>query len=313
MEKQILALLLAVTLALSLAACGSGKAPENVNSTSSPVPAATTVSETTAPPKVVKPLSDSGTLGEFDVQIHDFELSQDYSGNSAILIGFTFTNNSKETTSAMVELLEQAYQNGLQLDTTIVMSNENYNSSDSMKDLKPGASIDLKCAYSLISDTAPVEFEISQAFSFSDDKLGKTFEISDGGITELSAAPVGDTTESVGGYTVSIVSHKITEDYEGKKAVLFELGFTNNSDRTTSFISSIDFSAFQNGVELETAILTNDDSGIGASQMRNIKPGAGTSVKIAFVLTSDTSPVEIEIEEFMSFSSDKVEAEISIA
>ena len=313
MKNRTIYVFLAAILALSMAACSSEKPPENSGSTVKSSPSATSIPETSAPPETTAPLNDSGTLGEFDIQIHDFEICPDYSGKPAILIGYTFTNHSEKTTSAMAELLGQAYQNGLQLDTAIIMSNDNFNSSDSMKDLKPGASIDLKCAYSLISETSPVEFEMSQAFSFTNDKLGKTFNISDGGVTELSTAPVGDTSEDIGDYIVSIVSHKITEDYEGKKAILFELGYTNNSSKTTSFISSIDFSAFQDGVELETAILSNEYSGTGASQMRNLRPGAGASVSIAFIMTSDTSPVEIEIEELFAFSGKKIETVVSMS
>mgnify|MGYP001047899975 FL=1 len=163
----------------------------------------------------------------------------------------------------------------------------------------------------LSSETAPVEFEVEEIISFSDEMLGKTFEIAEGGVTELSVAPGSDTAQTIDDYAVSIISYKIGEDYQGKKAIIFDLGFTNNGDKATSFALAIDFSAFQDGVELETAILHDDD--LSGSSIRDVKPGAGIETMAAFVLTNDTSPVEIEIKPFLSFSSDEIKTEINIA
>lgn len=192
-----------------------------------------------------------------------------------------------------------------------IMDNSVYNADDLMKDVQPGASIDVVAAYSLSSETAPVEFEVEEIISFSDEMLGKTFEIAEGGVTELSVAPGSDTAQTIDDYAVSIISYKIGEDYQGKKAIIFDLGFTNNGDKATSFAFAIDFSAFQDGVELETAILHDDD--LSGSSIRDVKPGAGIETMAAFVLTNDTSPVEIEIKPFLSFSSDEIKTEINIA
>lgn len=245
------------------------------------------------------------------MQIHDFKLANDYAGKPAILIGFSFTNNSEENESVMFALSYKAYQNGVQLDSAIIMDNSVYNADDLMKDVQPGASIDVVAAYSLSSETAPVEFEVEEIISFSDEMLGKTFEIAEGGVTELSVAPGSDTAQTIDDYAVSIISYKIGEDYQGKKAIIFDLGFTNNGDKATSFALAIDFSAFQDGVELETAILHDDD--LSGSSIRDVKPGAGIETMAAFVLTNDTSPVEIEIKPFLSFSSDEIKTEINIA
>jgi len=211
----------------------------------------------------------------------------------------------------MFALSYKAYQNGVQLDSAIIMDNSVYNADDLMKDVQPGASIDVVAAYSLSSETAPVEFEVEEIISFSDEMLGKTFEIAEGGVTELSVAPGSDTAQTIDDYAVSIISYKIGEDYQGKKAIIFDLGFTNNGDKATSFALAIDFSAFQDGVELETAILHDDD--LSGSSIRDVKPGAGIETMAAFVLTNDTSPVEIEIKPFLSFSSDEIKTEINIA
>lgn len=310
MKTRTIAFLLAVMLMMSLTACGStNDTADGVTKDPAKSTGAVEVPKATEPAPVV--LESSGSLGEYDVQINDFELVSDYEGSPAILIGFTFTNNSEENESAMFALSYDAYQNGLQLESAIIADDSVYNSDDLMKEIKPGASLDVTAAYTLDSETAPVEFEVTECFGLDGAKLGKTFEIAEGGVTELSVAPGTETAQVVGDYAVSIISYRLGEDYEGKKAILIDLGFTNNSDDTTSYTFAIDLTAFQDGIELESAITSGE--GVGNSQLRNVKPGAGTAVTVAFLLTSDTSPVEIEIEEYFSFSGEKIEAEINIA
>lgn len=317
--KKCLALMLAAALALSLAACGGSGQGRESDPPGSPSQAADRTSEPAIPTPSATPapatapveqLEGSGTLGDYAAEIHGFELSEDYSGAPAILVSYTFTNNAEEAASGMVSLSATAYQNGVQLETAIV--SEQDIGADQMKEIKQGASIELSSAFVLLSETAPVEFELSEAFSFSEEKLGKTFQISQGGVTVLSVAPTGDVSGDLGDHTVSVVSHKLSKDYQGAAAIVVSLGFTNNGTDTDNFLGSISCKAFQDGVELETAILSDEDSGNGESQLKNVRPGAGIEVSVAYVLTSDTSPVELELEELFGFSDDKIETSIDL-
>lgn len=313
MKQKIFALFVTLTMLFPLTACTSDEAPGSTSPTTEPPQ--TTQGE---PSQAIQPteptpaqvLEASGTLGNYAVEIHDSELVDDYSGNPAIVISYSFTNNAEEATSGMVALSDIAYQNGIQLDAAIVTNRDV--GTDKMKDIKTGASIELQAAFSLTSETAPVEFEVSELVSFSDEKLGKTFEIAEGGKTVLAVAPSGSVSGSLGDYNISVVSHKLSKDYQDAPAIIITLGFTNNGAKAANFMTSTTCKAFQDGVQLNTAIITGEDSGNGSSQLRNVKPGAGTEVSVAYLLTSDTSPVELEIEGFLSFSSDKVETSIDI-
>ena len=316
MKKKVVALMLSATLTLSLAACGDTGTTTESKAPSEP-PVQNTQNEPSLDPQPATPvpapieaLEESGALGDFGVDIHEFELVEDYNGNPAIIISYSFTNNGEDTTSGMVALSDIAYQNGVQLDTAIITGRDI--GSNNMKDIKTGASIELQAAFLLSSNTAPVEFEVSEFASFSDKKLGKTFEIAEGGETVLTAAPSGSVSGALGDYAVSVVSHKLSKDYQDAPAVVVTLGFTNNGNKASNFMTAISCKAFQDGVQLDTAIITGDDSGSGESQLRNVKPGAGVEVSVAYLLTSDTSPVEFEVEEFLSFSGDKIEASIDI-
>ncbi len=116
-----------------------------------------------------------------------------------------------------------------------------------------------------------------------------------------SSSAAAQTAES--DYAVTIDSMTIGKDYNGEKAAIVTFTWTNNSDKATSFMVAVDAAAFQNGVELETAIVTGDgydSSGL----MKELKPGSTTTVQKAYAL-DDTSDVTVEVSELISLS-DKI-------
>ena len=102
----------------------------------------------------------------------------------------------------------------------------------------------------------------------------------------------------LGDYTVSILNHDILEDYEGNRAIRVYFEFTNNSSDATSFMFAIHTIAFQDGVELELAIVldrvTDDDNAL-----KKIKPGTTLTCTSIYVLDSE-SQVQIEASEYFS-------------
>ena len=111
-------------------------------------------------------------------------------------------------------------------------------------------------------------------------------------------------------YAVTIDGSAVTEDYEGNPAMIVDFTFINNSDEATSFAVACSQKAFQNGVELERAIVTDD---LGNGYMAEIKPGATTTARIAYALT-DESDVTVEVEELFSLDDTMLaEATFSVA
>lgn len=105
-------------------------------------------------------------------------------------------------------------------------------------------------------------------------------------------------------YAVGIEDSRIGEDYEGKKALIVNYSFTNNSEEPTSFLVAIRPQAFQNGVELSTATISfSDDSYDHESSMKDIKPGATVMVSSAFIL-DDSSVVTVECHDWLRFDGD---------
>lgn len=105
-------------------------------------------------------------------------------------------------------------------------------------------------------------------------------------------------------FDVTIDGCTVTTDYEGAPAIVVDFTFTNNSEEDTSFAVACSQKAFQNGVQLESAIVTED---LGNGYLAEIKPGATTEARMAFTLT-DESDVTVEVEELFSLE-DKTLAE----
>lgn len=183
MKKQVLALVLGIAVVLSLAACGTssdggtGKEPDSTSKITEQVP-----SEQVSEPSGDGDSGDgaqsvgSGDLGDYHVEIKGAALTKDYEGNPAIVITYAWTNNSDDTTSAMVSIGEKAFQDGVQLESAMIIGNDSYDAEASMKDVRPGTTIDVQCAFVLTSETSTVEFELTEWISFSDNVVSMDFD-----------------------------------------------------------------------------------------------------------------------------------------
>ncbi len=117
-----------------------------------------------------------GEAADYQVTIGETRTVDDYQGNPAILVSYTFVNNSDEAVSPLVAVSAKAFQNGMQLEGAIGV--DGAESSKSMSEIKPGASVTYALAYEL-TDTSDVTVEVEELFSFSDELLAeKTFSLS---------------------------------------------------------------------------------------------------------------------------------------
>lgn len=103
----------------------------------------------------------------FVLTVDSVQQGSDYSGNPVAIATYTFTNNSTEDTSFMVSISDKVFQNGVQLDTAI---GSGWDSSGSMKELKPGSSTTVQRGYKL-DDNSPITIEASELWDFSDEVL----------------------------------------------------------------------------------------------------------------------------------------------
>ncbi len=122
-------------------------------------------------------MEGSGDLGDYHVEIKGASIVKDDDGSPAIVVTYAWTNNSEDTTMASDTVYPKAFQDGVQLDSTWVNSEE-YDIWADAKEVRPGATIDLQAMFELTSETSTVEFEISEFFD-SGDIVTMNFEPAD--------------------------------------------------------------------------------------------------------------------------------------
>ena len=156
MKKKIISMLAASAMLLAmLTACGSSG--DTSTGTDAVQDAGSAQAAQTKDSTEKTDASDSeGTLAKYDVKIKGAQLCEDYEGNPAIIITYSWTNGSDETTSPMGSMMGEAFQDGVQIETAIV----DFEYKDSMTDVRPGTTIDVEVIYEMTSQSK-VEFEIS--------------------------------------------------------------------------------------------------------------------------------------------------------
>lgn len=166
MKKRVAIILFGSLLALSLCACGG----DDTASTTQGETADTTKTEETQEPAD----TSSAIVGDYEVSIGDASMiSDDYTGEEAFLVNLTFTNNGEETTSPMLALMVEAYQDGVQLERAIIGS-EDFDAGSESLNVQPGGSNEFQLAFTLTSES-PVQV-IAQEFLGDGTQATKTFD-----------------------------------------------------------------------------------------------------------------------------------------
>lgn len=107
---------------------------------------------------------------KFVVKLGETKVIEDYEGKPALLVNYSFTNNSDKKQSFMVAIKDAAFQNGIGLNDAITMGKE-YDSELQMKEIMPGKTLNVQAAYVLDDTTTPVEIQISELISFNDELI----------------------------------------------------------------------------------------------------------------------------------------------
>lgn len=124
----------------------------------------------------------------------------------------------------------------------------------------------------------------------------------DGTVTNNST-----TSNNLGDYSVVIDSCRLAKDYEGNPIVIVKYKFTNNSNDPAAFWLSIQDNVYQNGVGLNECYLPSDSANYSSdNQMKEIKKGVTLEIEVAYELNDSTTPIDVEVEEYISFSDKKI-------
>ena len=100
-----------------------------------------------------------------------------------------------------------------------------------------------------------------------------------------------------------VTGFDIVEDYEGNPALIVFFVWTNGTEDTTMFEVPYLMSAYQDGIGLDSATISCEHEyyELTDNLWREVRPGATLEMAKAFSLRSDSSIVEIEVNEWLSF------------
>lgn len=186
MKKKWIVLVLCMTLCMLITACTSSNDGRNQQQTDDSVTDSATDSPTQNDQQATdgqqvqetedreedapeEEKNSAATLGDYEVEIKSASIVQDYEGNPAIVVTYSWTNNSEDTTSAITSVSCSAFQSGVGLETAIIMDNSAYDSDSFMTEVRPGTTIDVQAAFVLNDETSIVEVEIGEWITLEDD------------------------------------------------------------------------------------------------------------------------------------------------
>lgn len=153
-------------------------APPPANTQAATSSASTTSATPTSPSAPAKSSGGKGNVGNFNVSIQSVRRTKDYQGKDAVVVKYSWTNNSNATTSALASLLPYCYQDGIQLDPATLGDNDNHDLIQAeYKNVQPGKSLTCESAYLLSGKESKVDVNISDIASLGENKVTASFSI----------------------------------------------------------------------------------------------------------------------------------------
>lgn len=110
-----------------------------------------------------------GDIDECHVSLLSMDVMSDYKGDPALVLTILYTNNGDKAKPYMTAVSTKLFQNGVQLERAI--SVKDVDTQGQMAEVKPGASLELKIAYSIADISVPVEIEFGRYIDFSANPL----------------------------------------------------------------------------------------------------------------------------------------------
>ena len=138
-------------------------------------------------PPVTKPTDDPAETPEdneesdYHVVIGGAQMAKDLDGKLALIVSYTFTNNSDKASRFTLSVTDDAFQNGVELSST-ALSPEDYDKyqidiSASIKEIEPGETIEVNEVYILLDDS-PITIKVHETFSLNRNLLAtKIFSV----------------------------------------------------------------------------------------------------------------------------------------
>lgn len=302
--KKTVALLLVLCLGFCLLAGCGGTEPETPGTTKKETQTAEEPAAKQEQEAVFEPVA--ATIGGYEVTVVGAELFTDTEDKDGIRVYWDFTNTSDETTYPYCDLSVKMEQEGFELNTTYVYSDDDVPEyGNDTRDLRPGTSIRCISEYNCKATGEAISFTIYDWYD-EDDALTVEFDpknLPGRPEQELKAEAITDPTwtEWMGteGYVgeeayIVIDTAEVVPGWDsGEEVIRIYFEFTNESDEAASMWWATYYRAFQDGIELAEDWAEQDVTEDENTTLE-IEPGETIYCAVCWELRSD-SPVEIEV------------------
>lgn len=302
--KKTVALLLVLCLGFCLLAGCGGTEPETPGTTKKETQTAEEPAAKQEQEAVFEPVA--ATIGGYEVTVVGAELFTDTEDKDGIRVYWDFTNTSDETTYPYCDLSVKMEQEGFELNTTYVYSDDDVPEyGNDTRDLRPGTSIRCISEYNCKATGEAISFTI---YDWYDEDDALTVEFNPKNLPgrpeqELKAEAITDPTwtEWMGteGYVgeeayIVIDTAEVVPGWDsGEEVIRIYFEFTNESDEAASMWWATYYRAFQDGIELAEDWAEQDVTEDENTTLE-IEPGETIYCAVCWELRSD-SPVEIEV------------------
>ena len=118
----------------------------------------------------------SGTLGNYQVEILSAVLDRDEFGIPVIVVTYNWTNYSAASVRPSSTVLERAFQDNLPL-SPVSMNGMLSSSETGLRDVRPGATVQIQTAFALSDQRSVVEFELAAVPGGGSSVIGMNFEL----------------------------------------------------------------------------------------------------------------------------------------
>lgn len=116
--------------------------------------------------------TESGTEFDYEdmhVRYTNHELGQNMAGEKTLIVYFDFTNNSSENKSFAYSFSAKAFQNGVELDASLLFSNDTCKNRDN--EIQPGTTVPVGVDFVLGEDMSDISLQVTPWISFTDEIL----------------------------------------------------------------------------------------------------------------------------------------------
>ncbi len=166
MKRKVLIMMMAACMVFGLSACGgdAGKDTKKEEQSGEEKPGKEE-EEVQTKVDAINLETEEGSL-----VYTSHELTQDYEGNNAVRIYFTYTNKSEDAKLVQFAFRTQVFQNGVECEmTTGDFMNPNEADQNAIKEVMNGGSLNVAFLYAVPDPAAPILLKVSDMSNLLDD------------------------------------------------------------------------------------------------------------------------------------------------